>query len=286
MEIRLSLSGEKVKGFKELPFDAVGLIRGEFILRENLISLRAEAAQIALREYLEEVTTEFNKKEVWYRLSDLWSDEAAVLLDNKREYVAEHNPMLGNRGIRRRIEEPDLLETEIRLISVVAKKNKNLNLIVPFVQDAEEFGVIYKLARSFGFQGRIGAMLEIPSAILLAKEFVEAGATNLLIGLNDLSCLTLGQNRGGNEVKLHPAIWKMIGMLKSELPLNFEWGVAGSLDADILNRCQIENVPYCSVHYAEALNLIPSLPKEAFIDIGHVRRVKYITNNAKKKLSL
>jgi hypothetical protein len=36
---------------------------------------------------------------------------------------------------------------------------------------------------------------------------VTVGTSNLLIGFNDLSSLMLGRERGGDELKLHRAMW-------------------------------------------------------------------------------
>ena len=134
LHFRLSLSGEPVDGLAEMPFEAVGLLRGEFLLRERLESLRVPAAREALQRYLDRVTREFAGRPVWYRLVDLWSDEAATLAGTPPEQ-REHNPMLGQRGIRRGLADRRLLEAELALVTEVARDHPNLHILVPFVQD-------------------------------------------------------------------------------------------------------------------------------------------------------
>lgn len=272
MEIMLSLSGEPVQGLGALPFTGVGLIRGEFLLRQRLKSLRVHSVAEELQTYLDDVAREFAGRPVWYRLADLWVDEASVLEGSPYE-SPEHNPMLGNRGVRRGLSDPALLDRELRLVAEVAKTRENLHLLLPFVQDAEEFGRVRERAENAGYTGRIGAMLEIPCAILDAPSFVTAGASNLLVGLNDLSCLLLGRNRGSAAMKLHPIIWQLVDRLKLELPVAFDWGVAGSLSRALLERAADAGVPYASVHYAEAAALT-GFKEDNFPHVGHVRKVK------------
>lgn len=284
LHFRLSLSGEPVDGLAALPFEAIGLLRGEFLLRERLQSLRVPAAGEALQRYLDRVTREFAGRAVWYRLADLWSDEAATLAGTPPEQC-EHNPMLGQRGIRRGLVDLALLETELALVAEVARDHPNLHILVPFVQDANEFGAVAELATATGHPNRLGSMLEVPAALIDPAAFARAGATNLLIGMNDLSCLLLGRDRGPKSMKLHPALWRLVEGVRDALPAGVEWGIGGSLGADILARAEATGVPYACVHYAEAASLL-SLPEDKFPHAGHVRRVKQITVQAKIAIGL
>ena len=279
LRYRLSLSGEAVDGLAAMQFEAVGLVRGEFILRERLESLRVPAAREALQRYLSRVAEEFQSRSVWYRLVDLWSDEAAVLAGTPHE-EREHNPMLGQRGVRRGLADHALLQTELRLVVDVARQHRNLHILVPFVQDAGEFSDIAEKAIAAGHPNRLGSMLEVPSALLDAGAFARAGATNLLIGMNDLSCLLLGRDRGPKDMKLHAALWRLIKEARDALPSGIELGIGGSLGAEVLARADAAGIQYASLHYSEAAALL-SLPAAAFPHAGHVRRIKEVTVKAK-----
>lgn len=282
MELRLSLSGESLSGLASLPIAGVGLLRSEFLLRERCESICLPKAQEALGRYICEVAAEFSDRPVWYRLTDLWSDEAATLKGSAIE-PREQNPILGLRGLRRGFKYPELLRIELSLIAELSRQHRNLHLLMPFVQDADEFARVSDLAAQLGHRNRIGSMLEIPAALVDASRFAAAGATNLLVGLNDLSCLMLGRERGSNDMKLHRAIWSLIERLTCELPSLCEWGIAGSLSKAVLERAEQAGAIYASVHYAEAAGLL-SLPLELLPDVDHVKRVKGITRDAKRAL--
>lgn len=282
MKYRLSLSGEDCSGLGSLDLEGVGLIRGEFLLRDRLASLRIASAVSALQTYVGDVCAEFAGRPVWYRLVDLWSDEAAVLSGSPTE-EREHNPILGSRGIRRCLADLELMRIELNLLSEVSANHSNLCLLVPFVQDASEFKSAVEQIRLARFEGRVGAMLEIPSALLDANSFVQAGASNLLIGMNDLSCLTLGRDRGSYELKLHTALWRLIDMVPQSLPPGFEWGVAGSLKSEIIHRAKRAGAGYVSVHYAEAASIL-KLDSGLFPQSNYVKSVKEKTAEAKRGL--
>ncbi len=131
-----------------------------------------------------------------------------------------------------------------------------------------------------GFSGTSGVMLEIPAAIIGAADFVQAGARNLLIGLNDLSCLTLGRDRGPKEMKQHPSIWKLVDIVRDGVAGKVEWGIAGSLTPEVLGLASKCGATYISVHYAEAASLL-NFAESAFPASSHVRDVKMRTLEAK-----
>lgn len=284
MELRLSLSGEPVEALSSLPFAGVGLLRGEFILRERCESLRVPEAANAVQRYLYQVCQEFKGREVWYRLVDLWSDEARTLVGSPAKEF-EHNPMLGQRGIRPGLIDRRLMQLELALVAEVANSCPNLHVLTPFVQDASEFALIADMLAAAGHPNRIGSMLEIPSAAMDAASFARAGATNLLIGLNDLSCLLLGRDRGPQDMKLHPALWRVVEGVRDSMPTNIDWGLGGALSEAVLARAAVACVPYVCLHYADAPALA-GLPPEAFPHTDYVRKVKEITARAKASLGL
>jgi phosphoenolpyruvate-protein kinase (PTS system EI component) len=121
-------------------------------------------------------------------------------------------------------------------------------------------------------------MIEIPSAAFCASSILAAGATNLLVGLNDLSCLMLGRDRGGMEMKLHDAVWQAVGLIAGAAN-GHEWGIAGSLSRAVVERATAQGVPYVSVHYADLPSVV-GIPEDNLADLEHVRRVKNKTRTA------
>lgn len=272
MKVRLSLSGEDPT-LGSLPcFDGVGLVRGEFLLREMNSNILQVGMGDHLERYLHKISLKFASLPVWYRLADLWSDEARLLRGNA-DIGDEANPMLGLRGCRRGLKNIDHLRVEVDALIRAWSANHDIHLMFPFIRDAHEFKTMREVVRSLGWKGRIGSMIEIPSAAFCAKEIVDAGAENLMVGLNDLSCLLLGQERGGNAAKTHPAMEHILGMISKVAQSPVEWGVAGSMTKEIVTHLDKFPLSYVSVHYSELPELLGT-PEECLPEVGHVAAVK------------
>lgn len=280
MEYRISLSGERAGERPVQRMSGVGLLRGEFLFRDREVYVTDAQARADLAAYVASVCAAFGDRPVWYRLSDFWSDEANVLAGNAH-VLDEGNPIIGVRGVRRILAYPEDSGLEIDALARVARSHASLRLLVPFVQDGDEMAEAVRLCRSAGWKGRMGSMLEIPSAIFGAADIVRAGATNLLVGLNDLTSLLLARERGPSEMKLHAAVWKSIAMVQQSVA-GTEWGLAGSMSPAIVERAEARGVPYVSVHYAE-LPTVLGAPEEELSDIHLVRDVKEKTRAAKRR---
>lgn len=280
MDIRISLSGECPSDPPLLNLAGVGLVRGEFLFRDREVYVTNEQARADLATYVSGICRVFAGKPVWYRLSDFWSDEANVLQGNPH-IEDEANPIVGMRGIRRVLAYPQDFALEVEEIAGVARTHPNLHLLFPFVQDGDEMADGIQLCRRAGWRGRFGSMIETPSAIFCAADIVKAGATNLLVGLNDLTCLLLARERGSNEMKLHHAVWKAVAVVRDSVS-GTEWGIAGSLSRDIIRRAENFGVPYVSVHYGELPDVL-GVPPVELVDLDFVRRVKEKTRAAKRR---
>ena len=281
MDFRVSLSGERPTEPPVRNLSGVGLLRGEFIFRDREVYVTDQHARADLVRYVSMVCDAFANKPVWYRLSDFWSDEANVLRGCEH-IVVECNPIIGNRGIRRALAHPDDFSLEIEAIANVARSHTNLHLLIPFVQDGDEMAEAALFCRRAGWRGRLGSMLEVPSALFCAADLVRAGATNLLLGLNDLTSLLLARERGLVELKLHDAVWKAVSTARDAIQ-DTEWGVAGSMSRAIVERAAAHGAHYVSVHYEELPDVIGT-PVTALADVNFVRQVKEKTRAAKKRL--
>lgn len=101
MRNELALSGEKLdeKVYPQL-FHHVGMIRGEYLLRELNQNILLPSCKEFVKDYLDTICSLYSDEEVWYRFSELTNTEANCLKGTK-EYFDENHPLFGYRGTRR-----------------------------------------------------------------------------------------------------------------------------------------------------------------------------------------
>ncbi len=144
------------------------------------------------------------------------------------ESWAEHNPMIGTRGVRLGVIKPGLYAMQVRaLMAAAAKlrdagKNPIVEIMIPLTVTREELA----LARSWvqtevdaavkGLKKKpkitIGTMIETPRAAIRADQLAEE-ADFFSFGTNDLTQLTFGFSRDDVESRMMPAYLEQ-GLLK------------------------------------------------------------------------
>ncbi len=170
----------------------------------------------------------------------------------------EEHFMLGTRGIRRAMKFMDSFIAELTNITEIAKKYNNLNVLFPYIYDPQELSRAIDVLDKIKFPGKFGIMAEIPSTILLLEEFTKQGISNITIGVNDLTSLTLGTARGEYLNHTHPAVIKLIEMAVSigaefKIPVS----VAGYVSPELELICKTISVDNFIVHY----HLLPDILK-------------------------
>ena len=117
------------------------------------------------------------------------------------------NPMIGWRGASRYYHPnfKDAFILELRAIKKVREEMglDNIVAMVPFCRTPEEGKKVMEIIKSFKvskFQSlKVYVMCEIPSNVVLADEFLDV-FDGMSIGSNDLTQLTVGIDRDGNEM--------------------------------------------------------------------------------------
>ena len=213
------------------PSQGVGLMRMEFVINNAIrvhpmalvefdkltdAHARTEIEQLTAHypskpEYFVEklaqaigfVAAAFFPREVIVRLSDFQTNEYANLVGGRQFEPAEENPMLGFRGASRYYS-PQYREG-FRLECAALRRVRhdmgltNVKTMVPFCRTVAEGRQVVALMEDFGLkQGEEGleiyVMAEIPSNVILAREFAEV-FDGFSIGSNDLTQLALGIDR-------------------------------------------------------------------------------------------
>ncbi|MFB3388593.1 phosphoenolpyruvate synthase [Flavobacterium sp. LAR06] len=222
---------EKAFELSFYPNDGVGLLRIEFIISHEvkihpMALIHPEKVldpdqSLAIKEltqnynhkpnYLIEklsqgvatIAAAFYPKEVIVRMSDFKSNEYSQLLGGTFFEPHEENPMLGFRGASRyyheKYREGFRLECEAMKIVRDEMGLTNVKLMIPFCRTPEEGKKVIALMEEYGLKQHnngleIYVMAELPSNILLAKEFGKI-FDGFSIGSNDLTQLTLGIDR-------------------------------------------------------------------------------------------
>lgn len=206
--------------------DGVGLLRTEHMMLttgihpKKFIKEGNEDELIkTLVENILKVADAFYPKPVWYRTLDAPTDEFKSLKGGEDEPY-EHNPMLGWRGIRRELDEPEILKTEFKAIKKLHEQGyTNIGIMIPLVQHPDELRKAKKIAETVGLKPQknveFGIMVETPAAALVIEDFIEEGIDFASFGTNDLTQYTLAIDRNNENVadlytEGHPAVLKLI----------------------------------------------------------------------------
>lgn len=100
---QLALSAENMPSGEWDQFDGVGLVRGEYILRNAGVYVTLPEGRERIRSYLDRICAMFYPRPVWYRFLELEAAEASVLAGIDVELPTGRNPMVGTRGVRRSV---------------------------------------------------------------------------------------------------------------------------------------------------------------------------------------
>ncbi|WP_456371987.1 intein-containing phosphoenolpyruvate synthase [Methanocaldococcus sp.] len=206
--------------------DGVGLLRAEHMILglgkhpKKILEEEGEEALIeALMEGIRKVADAFYPRPVTYRTLDAPTDEFRGLEGGENEPI-EHNPMLGWRGIRRGLDEVDILKCELKAIKRLREEGyKNIEIMIPLVTHPDEVKKVKEIARDVGLElGKdipFGIMVETPAAALIIEDFIKEGINFVSLGTNDLTQYTIAIDRNNELVSKyykedHPAVLKLV----------------------------------------------------------------------------
>jgi pyruvate,water dikinase len=206
--------------------DGVGLLRTEHMMltsgvhpKKFITDGREDDLVKILVENILKVADAFYPRPVWYRTLDAPTDEFKTL-DGGQDEPYEHNPMLGWRGIRRELDEPEILKAEFNAIKKLHEQGyTNIGIMVPLVQHPDELKKAKQIAEEVGLKPHkdieFGIMVETPAAALIIEDFIDVGLDFVSFGTNDLTQYTLAIDRNNEHVaglytEGHPAVLKLI----------------------------------------------------------------------------
>ena len=276
MQNQLALSGEKIveKVYPHL-LHHVGLIRGEYLLRELNQNILLASCQQFVKDYLDTICSLYSDEEVWYRFSELTNTEANCL-EGTKEHFDENHPLFGYRGTRRLLACPDEFQAEANVVTEVYQTNPNLSVIFPFVNDAEQLKQAIRVLRQHGFTGKVGTMIELPSAYFDLDRILETGISKIVVGMNDLTSFIFATVRNSQWHDMESAIMlEMLRQMQDKASMKkIDFAVAGYLNASFIQKMNQMGIK-CIIHYS-------SIPEIFDLEIDHPDHLKRIKEVSKK----
>ena len=276
MQYQLALSGEKIveKVYPQL-LHHVGMIRGEYLLRELNQNILLASCQQFVKDYLDTICSLYSDEEVWYRFSELTNTEANCL-EGTKEHFDENHPLFGYRGTRRLLACPNEFQAEANVVTEVYQTNPNLSVIFPFVNDAEQLKQAIRVLREHGFTGKVGTMIELPSAYFDLDRILETGISKIIVGMNDLTSFIFATVRNSQWHDMESAIMlEMLRQMQDKASMKkIDFAVAGYLNASFIQKMNQMGIK-CIIHYS-------SIPEIFDLEIDHPDHLKRIKEVSKK----
>jgi phosphotransferase system enzyme I (PtsI) len=180
---------------------------------------------------------------VTIRAFDIGGDKVKIL------NFKESNPFLGLRGIRFLLENTSMFKTQIRAV-LRASVHKNIQFMLPMISTMQEIKKSKELLEEckhelkkdgipYDKHMRLGIMIEVPSAAVMAKEYAEE-VDFFSIGTNDLIQYLIAVDRGNDAVsqlyqEFHPAVIKtLMHIVREGKKSKITVSICGEMAADTL----------------------------------------------------
>jgi len=222
--------------------EAIGLFRTEFAFAGRA-SAPTEDEQAAAYASVFEAA---RGAQVVVRLADIGGDKPLPYVP----IPTETNPFLGVRAIRLAASHPDLFPTQVRAILVAsARTGRQASIMAPMVADAGDAAIVRGLVRDAlaavpdAPTPRVGIMVEVPSAVLLADELARE-VDFMSIGTNDLTAYLLAADRTNaalaeRQDPCHPAVLRAVARVVEAAAAAGDCAVAvcGEMAGDPVGAC-------------------------------------------------
>jgi phosphotransferase system enzyme I (PtsI) len=217
LEIRMRANVEvpaEFAGVRKYGARGIGLYRSEFLLSRGGVMVLEDDQYAAYAE----IAKLAGDDGAIVRLFDLGGENSGNLMAEP-----ERNPALGLRAIRFGLFHKEIMRTQVRAILRAAAEG-HLDIVLPMVADVGDVrsarAIIEEEKSRLEHQGLrhghvgIGAMIEVPSAVLTADR-IASNVDFFELGTNDLVQYTLAVDRSSDHVAgwfrtLHPSVLSSI----------------------------------------------------------------------------
>jgi pyruvate,water dikinase len=260
--------------------DGVGIIKPEYMIADKgkhsiwLSKSNPEELIKILVDGLRTIARSFYPKPVWYRAIDIRTDEFRDL-DGGEDEPTENNPLLGWHGIRRSLDEQEILKCEVEaLIRLREEGLDNIMVAIPFVSRAEEIRRVRNGIKDLPI--KVGIMIETPAAALDIENLCREGISFVCIGIDELTQLSVGADKDNPRTsrifsEMNPGVLSLVNHVISVCRKNHvETSAYGSIE---------NNHPLIERLVAMGVNSITSEP-------DYLDSLKEIISRSERKLLL
>jgi len=219
--------------------EGIGLVRTEQIFQEHDIFPEEEEQFKIYKGLAEKLFPNY----VTIRTLDIGGDKVLPV------DVQEPNPFLGWRGVRLLLDNKNLFKKQIRAI-LRSSIHRNVKMMIPMISSIREIRESKKLIEEckqelrnenlqFDDEIKIGIMIEVPSAAVMAKEYADE-VSFFSIGTNDLIQYLLAVDRGNDIIsnlyqEFHPAVVRTLNHIITEGKSGgVEITICGEMAADLI----------------------------------------------------
>jgi len=222
--------------------DGIGLYRTEFTF-----SIRsAFPTEEEQYEFLERAAERMHPRKLVFRLVDLGGDKILPYFP----LPPSRNPSLAERGIRLLLRHHEVLKPQLRAFLRVSARHP-ISVLLPVVVGLEDVRqtrqVVRQVQDELSTEGKpfnrdipIGAMIEVPSAALMARTLANE-LDFLSLGTNDLVQYVLAADRENESTApyyqpLHPAVLRLIqSVVESARSAGRDLSICGEMAGDPLH---------------------------------------------------
>jgi phosphoenolpyruvate-protein phosphotransferase (PTS system enzyme I) len=218
--------------------EGVGLYRTEFLYMDASSLPTEEEQTIAYAKVLKDM----KGKPVVVRTLDIGGDKELSYLP----FPKEMNPFLGYRAIRLCLDRVDIFKTQVRAL-LRASAEGNLYIMFPMIATLDEFrqakAFVLETEAALKEEGipmgeyKLGMMVEIPAAAMLADQFAKE-VDFMSIGTNDLIQYSMAADRMNEKVSYlyqpyNPSILRLIKLTIDGAHKHNKWvGMCGEMSGE------------------------------------------------------
>jgi pyruvate,water dikinase len=273
--------------------DGVGLLRLEHLVlslgktpTQYVADHGAEAYVTELADGIREVAEAFYPRPVRVRTLDAPTDEFREL-EGGGDEPEEANPMLGYRGIRRSLDQPQAFRQQLRAVSTLQGEGyDNIEVMFPLITDETDAARAREAMAEAGLDPAAtpwGTMIETPASALCIEDIVGTGLDFVSFGTNDLTQYTLAVDRNNERIAdrydaTHPAV---LALIERVIETCREHGVKTSIcgeagsDPAMIEHLVTAGIDSISVNVdavADARERVARVERRELLDVARERR--------------